>query len=69
MGTITYFGYINIDKQNKKRYENTNGNYYSISSGYYIPIDYREIGNLSAIDRRWKIASINTPNSIFYTNR
>lgn len=38
---------------------------WGIPSGYYIPVDYEKVGGLSAIDRRWKIAQINKPVSIY----
>lgn len=38
---------------------------WGIPAGYYIPIDYQKIGGLKAIDRRWKIARINKPVSIY----
>ncbi|HPQ35629.1 MAG TPA: EF-hand domain-containing protein [Tenuifilaceae bacterium] len=38
---------------------------WGIPSGIYIPIDYEKVGGLSAIDRRWKIARINKPVSIY----
>ena len=40
---------------------------YGVPNGYYMPIDYNKIGGLSAIDRRWKIASMSKPNNMFYT--
>ena len=43
--------------------------WYSCPDGYYLPVDYNKVGGLSAIDRRWKIASMNTPNSIFFTTQ
>jgi hypothetical protein len=38
---------------------------WGIPSGIYIPIDYEKVGGLSAIDRRWKIARISRPISIY----
>lgn len=38
---------------------------WQIPHGYYIPVDYDNVGGLEAIDRRWKIARINTPKAIY----
>ena len=35
-------------------------------NGYYLPVDYRKVGGLSAVDRRWKIASMDSPNLMFF---
>jgi hypothetical protein len=38
---------------------------WGIPPGYYIPVDYDNVGGLSAIDRRWKIARIRIPKILY----
>jgi len=40
-------------------------NGWGIPSGTYIPIDYEKVGGLSGIDRRWKIARVYKPFTIY----
>ncbi len=38
---------------------------WGIPEGNYIPIDYESVGSLQAIDRRWKLARIQTPEEMY----
>ncbi len=42
---------------------------WGLPPGYYIPVDYDKIGGLKAIDRRWKIAAVYKPKSLYWRYR
>jgi len=54
---------VTSDKIPGYLYYTLNG--WGIPAGIYIPVDYEKVGGLSAIDRRWKIARINKPVTIY----
>lgn len=77
-GVVAYvagFGRVTVNKHAVVIVQVTSNNapgylFYTLSgwgipSGIYIPVDYEKVGGLSAIDRRWKIARINKPISIY----